>query len=240
VNVLHRRMGHHNISSLQRMVRKGQLKNIDKLMGKPAFCKPCAGAKIWKTHLPAKTHTSAHQPLQIVHSNVGGPVNVQSHRGYQYWMTFVDKHTCHPWVYFLKKKSKAKATYDRWRADVEAYFGAEVGKILFSLDWLEFFHTNNGGKYTSTAFEAKLRKHGVIHTTTAAHTLEQDGMAERLNQTLANSAVAMLIESKLPKKYWDEALLTAAYIAARSPASGLQGRVPYQMLFCRHVNPTFL
>jgi hypothetical protein len=46
INVLHRRMGHHNFQSLQRMVRKGQLENIDKLTGEPEFCEPCAGAKM--------------------------------------------------------------------------------------------------------------------------------------------------------------------------------------------------
>jgi hypothetical protein len=30
----------------------------------------------------------------------------------------------------LKKKSKAKATYDRWCSDLEAYIGAEIGEIL--------------------------------------------------------------------------------------------------------------
>jgi hypothetical protein len=143
-------------------------------------------------------------------------------------------------VYFLKKKSDAEATYDAWRADVEAFFGAEVGEVQFSENWLEFFHTDGGGEYTSKAFEAKLRRHGVIHTSTAPDTPEQNGMAERLNQTLANSAVAMLIESGLPKKYWDEAFLTATYVTARSPASGLQGKTPYQALFRRHVDPTFM
>jgi transposase InsO family protein len=97
---------------------------------------------------------------------------VQSHRGFRYWITFIDECTRHPWVYFLKKKSDAEATYDAWRADVEAFFGAEVGEVQFSENWLEFFHTDGGGEYTSKAFEAKLRRHGVIHTSTAPDTPE--------------------------------------------------------------------
>jgi hypothetical protein len=167
-------------------------------------------------------------------------VNVQWHRGHRYWITFIDEYTRHPWVYLLKKKSEAEGIYDRWRADIEAYIGAEIGEINFTSNWLEFLQTNNGGEYITRTFEAKLRKHGVIHTTTAAHTPEQNGMAERFNQTVANSTVAMLIGSGLPKKYWDEAMLTATYVIACSPTSGLHGKTPYQMLFRRHVDPTFL
>jgi transposase InsO family protein len=240
INVLHRRLGHRNHDSLRRMVSKGYVENIEKVTGEAEFCEACAGAKARKIHLPPKTHASAKRPLQIVHSDVGGPVNVQSHRGYKYWITFIDEYTRHPWVYFLKKKSEAESTYDTWRKDIQAYIGAEIGEVQFTANWLEFFQTDFGGEYTSKAFEAKLRNHGVIHTTTAPDTPEQNGIAERLNQTLANSAVAMLIDSKLPKKYWDEAMLTAAYVAARSPTAGLRGETPYQSLFRRHVDTTFM
>jgi hypothetical protein len=50
----------------------------------------------------------------------------------------------------------------------------------------------------------------------------------------------MLIGSKLPKKYWDEAILTAAYTIARSPASSLKKRTPYQALFKHHIDSTIM
>jgi hypothetical protein len=239
INVLHRRMGHHNVESLKRMVSKGRLANVEAVTGEPRFCEPCASAKIRKVHLPPKGHVNATRPLQIVHSDVGGPVNVRSHRGFSYWITFIDEHTRHPWVYFLRKKSDAEATYDQWRSDVEAYFGAEIGEMQFSSNWLEFFMTDGGGEYTSKVFEAKLKRHGVMHTMTAPDTPEQNGLAERMNQTLENSTVAALIDSGLPKSFWCYAMDYAAWTIARSPAAGLKGRVPHQMLFKRHVDPTF-
>ena len=47
----------------------------------------------------------------------------------------------------------------------------------------------------------------------------------------------MLEESKLPKSFWADAMATAAYVTARSPADGLKGGTPYEALFNRHVNP---
>ncbi|EGO24935.1 hypothetical protein SERLADRAFT_340132, partial [Serpula lacrymans var. lacrymans S7.9] len=48
----------------------------------------------------------------------------------------------------------------------------------------------------------------------------------------------MLHDSKLPKSFWVDAMQTAAYITARSPASGLHGKTPYEILFKRRVDPT--
>ena len=53
-------------------------------------------------------------------------------------------------------------------------------------------------------------------------------MAERLNRTLCDKATAMLADSRLPKRYWGEAILTANYLRNISPYAPLQGKTPYQ------------
>lgn len=124
-------MGHHNHDSLRRMVKKGHLEHIEAVSGEDKFCEPCIRAKMKKLHLSRKGHNSASRPLQIIHSDVGGPVNVKSRSGHRYWITFVDEYTRFTWVYFLKAKSEAEKTYDKWRADIVAFFGAEIGEIQF-------------------------------------------------------------------------------------------------------------
>jgi hypothetical protein len=66
---------------------------------------------------------------------------------------------------------------------------------------------------------------------------EQNGLAERMNQTLSTLANTMLEESKLPKSFWANAMATAAYVTAWSPASGIDGKIPYQVFFNRQVDP---
>lgn len=44
-------------------------------------------------------------------------------------------------------------------------------------------------------------------------------MAERLNRTLAEKARTMLLAANLPKRFWNEAVVTANYIKNRSPTS---------------------
>ena len=51
------------------------------------------------------------QPLQMVHTDVGGPITLASREGYKYWMVIVDDFTHFPWVYFMKHKSEAPNVY---------------------------------------------------------------------------------------------------------------------------------
>lgn len=46
-----------------------------------------------------------------------------------------------------------------------------------------------------------------------------NGVAERLNRTLKEKALAMLTASGIQRKYWSEAILTANYIKNRCPTS---------------------
>ena len=113
-----------------------------------------------------------------------------------------------------------------------------MGHVFFSPNWLHFLRTDGGGEYTGKAFEEQLRLEGTFHETTAADTPEQNGLGERINGTIATHALAMLIDSGLPKSFWGYALQTAAYLHCRSPASGLKGKTPYEKLFGCTVDPS--
>ncbi|KXJ79375.1 hypothetical protein RP20_CCG001137 [Aedes albopictus] len=72
--------------------------------------------------------------------------------------------------------------------------------------------------------EACMRRDGIIHQTTCPYTPQQNGVAERMNRTLVEKARCMLNDSKLPKKFWAEAVSTAAYLVNRSPARSLEAK----------------
>ena len=72
--------------------------------------------------------------------------------------------------------------------------------------------SDNGSEYTSKEFEDYLKKNGICNERPVPKTPEQNGVAERMNQTLVETVRAMLSDSKLPKKFWTEALSTASYV----------------------------
>ena len=68
----------------------------------------CAGFVLGKHHWDifekcASWHASG--PLQLVHSDLCGPLSSPSFSGCKYFLTFIDDFSRRIWVYFLKLKS---------------------------------------------------------------------------------------------------------------------------------------
>lgn len=214
---------------------KGHLKGITSVTGKEDFCESCVKAKMKKLPFKHERETAV-APLALIHSDVGGPITPQSPKGFRYWITFIDDNTRYPWIFFMKHKSEALAKFKEWQTAVEPLHNAKLKQIEFSHNWVRIFRTDNGGEYLLRDFGAHLQSCGIVHQTTAPDTPEQNGLAERMNQTLTNRALAMLIDSGLPKTYWSHAFRTASYLIARSPASGIKGQTPFEKLTGRKVD----
>ena len=75
-----------------------------------------------------------------------------------------------------------------------------------------------------------MRAEGIKHELTVPKNTEQNGVAERMNRTVVETARCMLAESKLPKKFWAEAVSTAVYLRNRSPTIAVKGMTPYEAL----------
>lgn len=84
--------------------------------------------------------------------------------------------------------------------------------------------------------EDEFRRQGIIHETAALYTPEQNGVAERMNQTLTTRATTNLAASHLPRKYWTRAMQHAAYTIMRSPATAQKGRTLHERLYDRPVD----
>ena len=66
------------------------------------------------------------------------------------------------------------------------------------------------------------------------NTPQQNGVSERMNHTLMESARSIMSHAGLPNSYWAEAVATASYIRNRSPTSALSEDVtPYQKWYER-------
>ena len=77
---------------------------------------------------------------------------------------------------------------------------------------LKVFCSGSGGEFTSAEFESYLKQEGIKHQLTIPKCPEQNGVAERMNRTLLEMVCSMLVDSKLPQRFWAEALSTAVYL----------------------------
>jgi hypothetical protein len=102
---------------------------------------------------------------------------------------------------------------------------------------IKIIRSDNGAEFINNEVNQLCKDHGIIHQRTIEYSPNQNGVAERLNQTLMNNVRAMLKESKLPDVYWDEAILNAAFTHNLCPnAANPDFKTPWS-LFHPDINP---
>ena len=221
----HKRLGHLNVKSvkaLEGMVGGMQVKKATCDLA----CEACIEGKQARKPFPSDGATRAAKVLEIVHSDVCGPMKTTSMGGARYFLTFIDDFSRKVWVLVLKCKSEVFERFKAWKALVENESDHKV-KVLRS---------DNGGEYTSKAFEAFMREHGIAHQTSAPYTPQQNGVAERANRTLVEMARAMLHAQGLKYEFWAEAVSNAAYIRNRCPTSAVASMTPQEAWSGRRPN----
>jgi hypothetical protein len=92
---------------------------------------------------------------------------------------------------------------------------------------VKVLRTDNGGEYTSLEFTDYLKKEGIQHELSVPKIPEQNGVAKRMNRTLAETIRSMLPENS----FLAEALSTAVYLRNRSPTVTVKNKTPYEAWF---------
>ncbi|RVW26231.1 Retrovirus-related Pol polyprotein from transposon TNT 1-94 [Vitis vinifera] len=85
--------------------------------------------------------------------------------------------------------------------------------------------------YSRSQFTSFMSHHGILHQSSCAHTPQQNGVAERKNRHLVETARTLLLHSNVPFRFWGDAVLTACYLINRMPSSVLHDQIPHSLLF---------
>ena len=134
--------------------------------GLPLIEKPdnlCEGRILGKQHresFPSGKSIRAKAPLEIVHSDLCGPMKTPSLAGSQYFVTFIDDFTRKTWVYFLKNKSEVFEKFRNFKALVENQSGLHTKAL----------RTDRGGEYISKEFLRFCKESGIHKQFTARYT----------------------------------------------------------------------
>ncbi|RVX01548.1 Retrovirus-related Pol polyprotein from transposon RE1 [Vitis vinifera] len=81
--------------------------------------------------------------------------------------------------------------------------------------------------YSRSPFTSFMSHHGILHQSSCAHTPQQNGVAERKNRHLVETARTILLHSNVPFRFWGDAVLTACYLINRMPSSVLHDQIPH-------------
>jgi len=111
----HERLGHVNVAGVKRMIKN---KDVDGLkctsMVVKNICEPCVYGKAAMTPMPSARGVRVTKRLQLVHSDLGGPMSEPSRGGALYFGRFTEDFSRWTDVVFLHKKSDLLAEYKKW------------------------------------------------------------------------------------------------------------------------------
>lgn len=82
--------------------------------------------------------------------------------------------------------------------------------------------TDNGLEFCSAEFNQFFKDAGIARHLKVRETPQQNGVAERMNQTLLERARFMLSNVGLEKRFWAKAVNTTCYLINLSPHTSLQ------------------
>lgn len=184
------------------------------------FCKACALGKSRAKPFPTQRTTKPTYANQIISSDLKGPLMVTGKGEYRYYITFNDLYStwCH--VDFLQRKSASEVL----RA-VKKFFALAESETNQKTT---IFLTDNGSEYVNTEMSNYLLQQKITHQRTAPYCPQQNGSAERRNQTLMGMARCVLIESNLHHSYWPFAIKYAAYTLNRLPTRSQEWNTPFE------------
>jgi len=218
----HLRFNHLNEDELRRMARSQAVKGLDisDLNGDPVKgrCEGCARGKQHRHPFPS-SEKKDRAPLELIHSDLVGPLVETVQTKKKYILTFIDDCTRRSWVYLLGKKSETFQCFKQFQKQVERQSGHKI-KILRS---------DGGGEYIDKDFLDYLTDQGIVKEFSMAYTPQQDGTAERFNRTMVEAALSMLHGAGISTGFWGEAILAFNHVSNRVPTKGLPGGItPYE------------
>jgi len=93
------------------------------------------------------------------------------------------------------------------------------------------FKSDNDTEYINKFLINYLEDNGINFIHSILGNPQQNGCAERLNQTLNCCASILLNFAKLPYKFWDSAILCAAYLYNLNPHQSINNKIPNELFF---------
>jgi hypothetical protein len=201
----HLRFGHLHFNGLKLLSSGGIVHGLPQIDSSNHVCGGCVLGKQSRLSFPSGIAWRAKALLQLLHTDICGPLDPISFGGNKYFITFIDDFSRKSWAYFLKEKSSTLVVFKNFKALAEAESNCKLVTVK----------SDRGGEYTSNAFQDCCRENGIRHQLIVAYTPQQNGIAKRKNRTIFDMTRSMLKEKGLLKQFWAEAIACLVYLLNR-------------------------
>ncbi|WJX32971.1 hypothetical protein P8452_21231 [Trifolium repens] len=154
---------------------------------------------------PMLEHQVTSRPLELLHMDLMGPMQVESLGGKIYAFVVVDDFSRYTWVNFIREKSD---TFDVFKTlSIQVKREKNCGIVRIRSDHEREFENEKFSEYCASE--------GIKHEFSSPITPQQNGVVERKNRTIQESARVMLHAKSLPYHFWAEAMNIVCYIHNR-------------------------
>ena len=140
--------------------------------------------------------------LEIIHTDVCGPMSVEACGGYRYFLTFTDDLSRYGYIYLMKHKSETFEKFKEFWSEVENHRNKKI----------TFLRSDRGGEYLSYEFGLHLKQCGIVSQLTPPGTPQCNGVSEHRDVSYRLDMVrSMMSLTDLSLSFWGYALETAAF-----------------------------
>ncbi|KAI3668197.1 hypothetical protein L6452_43274 [Arctium lappa] len=227
----HKRLSHLNFKTLSSLSSKELVSGLPHhSYAKESLCSACEKGKQTKASFKSKQVSSVTSPLQLLHMDLFGPVNIQSIAGKKYTLVIVDEFSCYTWVIFLRCKSDTPEELISFVKKMEVLNNLTVRSI----------RSDHGTEFKNSSLNNFFENKGIFHNFSSVRTPQQNGVAERRNRTIIEAARSMLSDSHLPTQFWVEGVNTACFTQNRSLIIKRFRKTAYELFHGRKPSISFL
>ena len=150
-------------------------------------------------------HQTTSKVLELLHMDLMRPMQVESLGGKRYALVVVDDYSRYTWVNFIREKSDAFDVFKELCIQIQREKGSNVVRI----------RSDHGREFENSKFNDFCSTEGIKHEYSSPITPQQNGVVERKNRTIQESARVMLQAKNMPYHFWAKAMNTACYIHNR-------------------------
>ncbi|KAK4399972.1 Retrovirus-related Pol polyprotein from transposon TNT 1-94 [Sesamum angolense] len=154
---------------LKNTTSKKMMTDLPQIQAVEGACEACLQGKQHKKPFPSRTFWRAKAVLELIHTEVCGPMRTPSHEQNRYFILFIDDYSRMTWVYFMREKSEVFKVFKKFKNLVEKQSGRSI-KVLRS---------DRGKEYNNSEFDKFCEEEGIEHQTTVSYNPQQNGVSER-------------------------------------------------------------
>ena len=211
--LLHSRLGHPSLSKFRKLVPHFSSLSL-------LECESCQLGKHTRVLFPKRLGLWTKSPFELVHTDVLGPSRSTSTLGFRYFVTFIDDYSQCTWLFLMKTRPELFSIFQKFHIEIRTQFNTSI-RILRS---------DNAKEYFSTSFSSFMSSNGILHQSSCAYTPQHNGVVERKNCHLVETARTLLLHHKVPQRFWGDAILAVCYLINRMPSSVLYYQISHSIL----------